>query len=105
MPTIGEQLEQSWTFSADFTVVRALLKPGRRYADAVKAFEPYDRIQEPQPELRRDLMKAIQEVLRRRIEAFILANNRAEGNAPGTIREVARMWAEQEGLALPREGV
>jgi len=104
MPTIGEQLEQSWTFSADFTVVRALLKPGRRYADAVKAFEPYDRIQEPQPELRRDLIKAIQEVLRRRIEAFILANNRAEGNAPGTIREVARMWAEQEGLAHSRTG-
>jgi uncharacterized protein YecE (DUF72 family) len=104
MPTIGEQLAQPWTFPADFTVVRALLKPGRRYSDAVKAFEPYDRIQEPQPELRRDLLKAIQEVLRRRIEAFILANNRAEGNAPGTIREVARMWAEEEGLALPRHG-
>jgi uncharacterized protein YecE (DUF72 family) len=105
MPTIGEQLEQPWTFPADFTVVRALLKPGRRYTDAVKAFEPYDRIQEPQPELRRDLVEIIKEVLRRRIEAFILANNRAEGNAPGTIREVARMWAESEGLALPREGV
>src|SRR5882672_804857 len=105
MPPIGEQLAQSWAFSADFIVVRALLKPGRRYADAVKAFEPYDRIQEPQPELRRDLMKAIQEALRRRIEAFILANNRAEGNAPGTIREVARMWAEEEGLAHPRDGV
>ena len=104
MPPIGEQLAQPWAFSADFIVVRALLKPGRRYADAVKAFEPYDRIQEPQPELRRDLIKAIQEALRRRIEAFILANNRAEGNAPGTIREVARMWAEEEGLALPRDG-
>jgi uncharacterized protein YecE (DUF72 family) len=104
MPTIGEQLEQPWTFPADFTVVRALLKPGRRYADAVKAFEPYDRIQEAQPELRRDLVEVIKEVLRRRIEAFILANNRAEGNAPGTIREVARMWAREEGLALPRDG-
>jgi len=105
VPTIGEQLEQPWTLPADFTVVRALLKPGRRYADAVKAFEPYDRIQEPQPELRRDLVEIIKEVLRRRIEAFILANNRAEGNAPGTIREVARLWAESEGLALPRDAV
>jgi uncharacterized protein YecE (DUF72 family) len=105
MPTIGDQLEQPWTFPADFTVVRALLKPGRRYADAVKAFEPYDRIQEPQPELRRDILRLVQEALRRRIEAFILANNRAEGNAPGTIREVARMWAQEEGLALPRDGV
>jgi len=104
MPTIGEQLEQPWAFPADFTIVRALLKPGRRYADAVKAFEPYDRIQEPQPELRRDLVEIIKEVLRRRIEAFILANNRAEGNAPGTIREVARLWAQDEGLAQPRDG-
>lgn len=103
MPPIGEQLAQPWAYSADFIVVRALLKPGRRYADAVKAFEPYDRIQEPQPELRRDLMKAIQEALRRRIEAFILANNRAEGNAPGTIREVVRLWARSKGLALPRD--
>src|SRR5207245_7970502 len=44
MPTIGEQLELPWSFPADFTVARALLRPGRRYADAVKLFEPYDRI-------------------------------------------------------------
>ena len=96
MPPIGEQLDLAWTFPADFTVARALLKPGRRYADAVKQFEPYDRIQEPQPQLRQGLLKLVQEALRRRIEAFILANNRAEGNAPGTIREVARMWHEGE---------
>jgi uncharacterized protein YecE (DUF72 family) len=92
MPPIGEQVELGWTVSADFTVARALLKPGRRYSDAVKQFQPYDRVQEPQPTLRRDLLRLINLSLRRRIEAFILANNRAEGNAPGTIRAVARMW-------------
>src|SRR6184192_1846863 len=86
MPTIGEQLELPWSFPADFTVARALLRPGRRYADAVKLFEPYDRIREPQPELRQDLLRLIAEAMRRRIEALILANNRLEGNAPGTIR-------------------
>ncbi len=103
MPPIGEQVELGWTFSANFTVARALLKPGRRYSDAVKQFQPYDRVQEPQPPLRRDLLQLINASLRRRIEAFILANNRAEGNAPGTIRAVARMWAESEGLAPPRQ--
>src|SRR6266850_833008 len=97
MPPIGEQVELGWTFSANFTVARALLKPGRRYSDAVKQFQPYDRVQEPQPALRRDLLQLINTSLRRRIEAFILANNRAEGNAPGTIREVARMWLEGDG--------
>ncbi|MDP3910334.1 MAG: DUF72 domain-containing protein [Gemmatimonadales bacterium] len=94
MPSIGEQLDMAWTFPAAFTVARALLKPGRRYADAVKQFQPYDRIQEALPDLRRDLVRLITEAQRRRIEAFILANNRAEGNAPGTIREVMRLWRE-----------
>jgi uncharacterized protein YecE (DUF72 family) len=94
MPSIGEQLDLAWTFSAPFTVARALLKPGRRYADAVKQFQPYDRVQEPLPALRADLVRLVTEAHRRRVEAFILANNRAEGNAPGTIRAVARMWHE-----------
>ena len=96
MPPIGEQIDMGWTFPADFTVARALLKPGRRYSDAVKQFQPYDRVQEPQPELRRDLLRLVSEAHRRRVEAFILANNRAEGNAPGTIRAVARMWLEDK---------
>jgi len=95
VPTIGAQLDLPWTFPGGFTVARALLRPGRRYADAVKQFEPYDRIQEPVPELRSDLLRLVEEALRRRIEAFILANNRAEGNAPGTIREVAKLWLEK----------
>ena len=92
MPPIGEQIDLGWTFPAAFTVARALLKPGRRYADAVKQFQPYDRVQEPVPSLRQDLLRLVSEAHRRRVEAFILANNRAEGNAPGTIRAVARMW-------------
>jgi hypothetical protein len=95
MPTIGEQLDLSWTFSAGFTVARALLKPGRPYADAVKRFQPYDRVQEPVPALRLDITRLMVEAMRRRIEAFILVNNRAEGNAPGTIRGIAEMWREQ----------
>src|SRR6266480_4318251 len=83
MPTIGEQLELPWTFPAPFTVARALLRPGRRYADAVKLFEPYGRIRDPQPEVRQDLLRLVAEVIRRHMEALILVNNRLEGNAPG----------------------
>jgi uncharacterized protein YecE (DUF72 family) len=103
MPTIGEQLDLSWTFTAPFTVARALLKPGERYTDAVRRFQPYERVQEPVPELRFDLVRLIREAARRRVEAFILANNRAEGNAPGTIRAVMEMW--RDGDAGTGEGV
>ena len=92
MPAIGKQLEEPWVFPAGFTVARALLRPGRSYADAVKLFEPYERVQEPNPELRRDLIRLMEEAVRRRIEALIVVNNRAEGNAPGTIRAVLDEW-------------
>ena len=89
MPPIGAQLALPWTFPTNFVVARALLRPGRAYVDAVKLFEPYDRVREPLPELRADLLKLIAEATRRRIEALVLVNNRAEGNAPGTIRALA----------------
>jgi uncharacterized protein YecE (DUF72 family) len=95
MPSIGAQLDLAWTFPARFTVARALLKPGRAYADAVRMFKPYATVQEELPELRADLLRLMIEAERRRIEAFILANNRAEGNAPGTIRAVAEMWEKR----------
>ena len=52
--------------------------------------------EEALPDLRRDLVRLVSAAQQRRIEAFILANNRAEGNAPGTIRAVARQWLENE---------
>ncbi len=93
MPSIGQQLDLPWTFPAGFTIARALLKPGRKYEDAVRQFEPYDRVREEQPELRRDLLRLMAEAVRRRIEALVIVNNRAEGNAPATIRALAERWA------------
>lgn len=46
LPAIATQLQFPWTLDADFTVARALLKPGRTYAEAVRLFEPYDRVRE-----------------------------------------------------------
>ena len=36
----------------DLVAARFLLKPGRQYEEAVKAFEPYDRVKEENPEAR-----------------------------------------------------
>ena len=55
MPPIGDQLDLPGSVSGRFIVARALLRPGRTYDEAVDAFAPYDRIQDPNPELRRDL--------------------------------------------------
>jgi MinD superfamily P-loop ATPase len=71
------------------------LRPGRWYADAVDAFAPYDRIRDPNPELRSDLVRLVETAEQLRIPAYLIVNNRAEGSAPLTIAAVARMLAEK----------
>jgi hypothetical protein len=91
MPPIGHQLDLPGSVSATFLVARALLRPGRTYDEAVDAFSPYDRIQDPAPHLRRDLLRLIETAVHARIPAYLLVNNRAEGSAPLTVAEVLRM--------------
>ena len=89
MPPIGAQADLPWALAAEFTVVRALMKPGRRYEQAVQAFAPFDRVREVVPELRTDLLRVMSAAVRLSKDAVIHVNNRAEGSAPGTIRALA----------------
>lgn len=91
MPSIGDQLDLPGAVSGSFLVARALLQPGRTYDEAVDAFAPYDRIRDPSPALRADLVRLIETAVRTRIPAYLLVNNRAEGSSPLTIAEVLRM--------------
>lgn len=71
----------------DLVAARFLLKPGRQYEEAVKAFEPYDSIKEENPDARAAGRALIAEGRaagpKRRTIVFV--NNRLEGNALGTI--------------------
>jgi uncharacterized protein YecE (DUF72 family) len=91
MPPIGDQLDLPGSLSGPFIVARALLQQGRTYDEAVDAFAPYNRIQDPSPPLRQDLLRLIETAVRTRIPAYLLVNNRAEGSAPLTVAEVLRM--------------
>ena len=100
MPPIGAQLDLPGSVPARFLVARALLRPGRSYAEAVDRFAPYDRIREPNPALRGDLARLARMAATLRIPAYLLVNNRAEGSAPLTITAVARLLAsDHEGTA------
>lgn len=90
MPTIGAQLDLPGAITSTFMVVRALLRPGMKYDEAVDAYSPYDRIREPNPELRFDIARLIDQAKTMRVPAYILVNNRAEGSAPRTIMEIVR---------------
>jgi uncharacterized protein YecE (DUF72 family) len=89
MPTLTEQIAMSDSFTADFTVVRALLQRGRSYEAAVKALEPYREIQDPDEATRQALHEIAVRSVKTRRRAYAFVNNRLEGNAPGTIASVA----------------
>jgi len=88
MPPLDEQLALPGSRTTPgFFGARLLLKPGRKYEDAVKQFSPYDRIKEEYPEGRTAAVKLVQEGMAAgsRNKAFIYVNNRFEGNALETI--------------------
>ncbi|MGA2871386.1 MAG: DUF72 domain-containing protein, partial [Verrucomicrobiota bacterium] len=104
MPSIEEQmaLPDSQTYP-ELIAARFLLKPGRKYEEAVKAFAPYEKIKEVNDEARRAgaaLIRAAKNESRRR--TFLLVNNRLEGNALETIKAMLDIAEISElGTAAP----
>ncbi len=88
MPPVGEQLAMAGCITnPSLCAARFLLKPGRKYQEAVDLFSPYERIQEPNAEARAAGAKLIQDgtTTGRERKTFIYVNNRLEGNALLTI--------------------
>jgi uncharacterized protein YecE (DUF72 family) len=89
MPPLAEHIAIPGAFTADFTVVRALLREGRAYEQAVEALAPYDQMKDENPEGREALRALIRRMREERRAALIFVNNRFEGNAPTTIQAIA----------------
>jgi uncharacterized protein YecE (DUF72 family) len=88
MPPVDEQMALPGSrTNPGLVAARFLLKPGRKYEEAVKAFEPYDKIKEENPQARaagRALMAEGKAAAPKR-RTFVFVNNRLEGNAIETI--------------------
>lgn len=98
MPGLKEQMQsaaQAGGIRADFFVARILTPRGVSYEGAVKLFQPYTTIKRPNPEMRADVVRLVRRALERNAEAFIIVNNRCEGNAPMTIDAIGRMVMSQ----------
>ena len=99
MPPVSEQMAIPGSRTQPELVgARFLLKPGRRYEEAVKSFEPYDRVREVNPEARAAGQRLIAEgkAAGPSRKTFIFVNNRLEGHALSTIAamtEPHQAWA------------
>jgi len=83
MPPAEEQMAMEGSFTADFFASRFLLKPGRKYEEAVQSFSPYESVQELYPEGRQAITELAS--IKTQRPSFIFVNNRLEGNALGSI--------------------
>jgi uncharacterized protein YecE (DUF72 family) len=88
MPPLHRQINIADSFTAGFSVVRALLRAGRSYEQAVELFAPYDRIQEENPKARDAMRQLITRARQKRQPAYLFINNRLEGNSPLTIQAI-----------------
>ena len=88
MPSVSEQAAMPGSrTNPKLCAARFLLKPGRKYEEAVKNFQPYDKVKEPNPEARKAGKSLIADGKKAGPDrkTFVYVNNRLEGNALETI--------------------
>jgi hypothetical protein len=94
MPSVAEQMALPGSRTNPALVAsRLLLKPGRKYEQAVKAFEPYEAVKEVDEPARKAAAALIAEGQKQPIprKTLIYVNNRLEGNALETIEAVVSL--------------
>jgi uncharacterized protein YecE (DUF72 family) len=86
MPSLSEQHQRMELFTAPFTVFRLLTPLKMSYEAAKRRAEPYNKIVGELPEMRRDTVDLVKKAMEDKRRAYVIVNNRSEGNAPLTIQ-------------------
>lgn len=73
-------------FTAPFAVIRLLTPLNMSHDEAVKRAAPYNKIVEALPQMRKETVKLIKQAVGENRRAYVLVNNRSEGNAPLTVQ-------------------
>jgi len=91
MPPVSDQMALAGSrTNPELVAARFLLKPGRRYEEAVKLFEPYDSVKEENPQARAAAKALIAEgkAAGPKRRTFVYVNNRLEGHSLTTIAAI-----------------
>lgn len=98
MPRIADQLPILRALWPGPLVCRWNLNPihgAFGYENAQKAYEPYDKIHDPDPETREALVRVIAGTAKAGQNVFVTLSNKAEGSAPLSVIELARALRSQ----------
>ncbi len=90
MPRVGEQLALPGLLEAGGAAVsRLMIPPGKRYMKRKETLAPFDALRDPQPGMRRDVMALVLAARKLGKVVYVIANNKAEGCSPLTVRALA----------------
>lgn len=96
MPDLAEQHRRlGGTFTASFVMFRLLTPLGVKYEQAVRMAQPYDKIVAELPTMRKDTVTLARQAASEQRRAYVLVNNRSEGNAPLTVKALVDRLKEE----------
>ncbi len=96
MPSLRVQLARLGRLTSRVLVARLMLPPFMRYDEKKAEYAPFDRLVAAQPDMRDDVLVLLRAAAEAECsDAFILANNKAEGSAPLTVKALAERVARE----------
>jgi len=94
MAPLHRQLEVVHAYRQPALVVRWMLHSGFRYEVAKERYQPFDRLVDEDAESRERIAVAVLDAAVAERDAWVIANNKAEGSAPLTLRKLAARIAD-----------
>lgn len=102
MPSVHEQHARIGEAVSDTgtVAVRWMLRPDQQFESAREAYSPYDTLAAPDLERRGEVADLLATLVGSRRSVLMIVNNKAEGSAPLTLIELARLLADRHSLAM-----
>ena len=97
-PSLAEQHKRREHSTAPFTVPRLLTPLKMSYEAAKKRAEPYTTLVWELPQMRRDTVEVVRQAVAENRRAYVLVNNRSEGNAPLTVQSLVVILRDEAAL-------
>jgi uncharacterized protein YecE (DUF72 family) len=101
MTPLARQLAVVRPFQQPALVVRWMLGRGQEYDAARARYHPFDRLVDEDPETREVVARAVLDVSLAERDAYVIANNKAEGSAPLTVFRLAERVARWRPAPIP----
>ena len=94
MVPLARQLTAVRPYQQPALVVRWMLGRGQEYGSAKQRYDPFDRLVDADPRTRELIARAVLDASLAEREAYVIADNEAEGSAPLTVFELAARIAK-----------